>query len=220
MSFICIPMRMNLIKAHGGKSSGPFTLERLAASPPQADHVLVDLFFICGGWGGCVKAPPQHLQFLLCIIYFLQAVDYTFPAMLRADSHIHLETMKMAREGSWGHTNVSAMSFRGGLCTKCRHSEYRVSFLFSFLNPHPKEREKYWLVAFHTHLNQGLNLRPRCVPWLGIQRATFCCTCGLSNQLSPLATARESFLCQPRVSLGPRSLTYFLCVCNLDFWGK
>ena len=58
MSFICIPMRMNLIKAHGGKSSGPFTLERLAASPPQADHVLVDLFFIRGGWGGCVKAPP------------------------------------------------------------------------------------------------------------------------------------------------------------------
>ena len=59
MSFICIPVRMNLIKAHGGKGSGLFSFERLATSPPQADHVLVDLFFIHGGWGGCVKAPPH-----------------------------------------------------------------------------------------------------------------------------------------------------------------
>ena len=55
MSFICIPVRMNLIKAHGGKGSGPFSFERLATSPPQADHVLVDLFFILGRWD--VKAP-------------------------------------------------------------------------------------------------------------------------------------------------------------------
>ena len=60
MSFICIPMRMNLIKARGGKSSRPFSFERLAIFPPQADHVLVDLFFIRGGPGGCVKAP-RHL---------------------------------------------------------------------------------------------------------------------------------------------------------------
>ena len=59
MSFICIPMRMNLIKAHGEKGSGPFSFERSATSPPQADHVLVDLFFIHGRLGGCVKAPRQ-----------------------------------------------------------------------------------------------------------------------------------------------------------------
>ena len=53
------PVLMNLIKAHGGKGSGPFSFERLATSPPQADHVLVDLFFIHGGLGGCVKAPRQ-----------------------------------------------------------------------------------------------------------------------------------------------------------------
>ena len=46
---------MNLIKAHGGKGSGPFSIERPATSPPQADHVLVDLFFIRGGWGAAVK---------------------------------------------------------------------------------------------------------------------------------------------------------------------
>ena len=36
------------------------SFERLATSPPQADHVLVDLFFIRGGRGYCVKAP-RHL---------------------------------------------------------------------------------------------------------------------------------------------------------------
>ena len=35
---------MNLIKAYGGKGSGPFSFEILATSPPQADPVLVDLF--------------------------------------------------------------------------------------------------------------------------------------------------------------------------------
>ena len=60
MSFIYIPMQMNLIKAHGGKGSGPFSFERSATSPPQADHVLVDLFFIRGVLGGCVKVP-RHI---------------------------------------------------------------------------------------------------------------------------------------------------------------
>ena len=59
MSFICITVRMNLIKAHGEKGSGPFSFERLATFPPQADHVLVVFFFIHGGPGGCVKAPRQ-----------------------------------------------------------------------------------------------------------------------------------------------------------------
>ena len=64
MSFICIPMRMNLIKAHGGKGSGPFSFERSATSPPQADHVLVDLFFIVADWGAALKSPTdvQHWE--------------------------------------------------------------------------------------------------------------------------------------------------------------
>ena len=60
MSYICIPVRMNLIKAHGGKGSGPFSFERLATSPPQADHVLVDLFFIHGRRGAAVKLPDSY----------------------------------------------------------------------------------------------------------------------------------------------------------------
>ena len=51
---------MNLIKAHGEKGSGPFSFERLATFPPQADHVLVDLFFIHDRPGGCVKAHRQY----------------------------------------------------------------------------------------------------------------------------------------------------------------
>ena len=61
MSFIRIPMGMNLIKAHGGKGSGSFSFERSATSPPQTDHVLVVLFFIHGGRGGGGRAalkPP------------------------------------------------------------------------------------------------------------------------------------------------------------------
>ena len=34
-------------------------LRETATFPPQADHVLVVFFFICGGPGGCVKAPQQ-----------------------------------------------------------------------------------------------------------------------------------------------------------------
>ena len=61
MSSICIPMRMNLIKAPGERGSGPFSFERLATFPPQADHVLVVFFFGRGGtWGAALK-PPRHL---------------------------------------------------------------------------------------------------------------------------------------------------------------
>ena len=76
MSFICIPIGMNLIKAHGGKGSGPFSFERSATSPPQADHVLVDLFFICGGLGGCVKAPPQCWATFTAILGYMQPTDH------------------------------------------------------------------------------------------------------------------------------------------------
>ena len=43
----------------GKALSGPFSFERLATSPPQADHVLVDLFFIRGGWGEAVLKLPN-----------------------------------------------------------------------------------------------------------------------------------------------------------------
>ena len=41
------------------KTLGPSPLRELATSPPQADHVLVVLFFIHGGLGGCIKTPRQ-----------------------------------------------------------------------------------------------------------------------------------------------------------------
>ena len=50
---------MNLIKAHGGKGSGPFSFERSATSPPQADHVLVDLFSSVADTGLRDKALRQ-----------------------------------------------------------------------------------------------------------------------------------------------------------------
>ena len=74
MSFICILIQMNLIKAHGGKGSGPFSFERSATSPPQADHVLVDLFFIHGILGRYVKAPQQRINF-----DFLACREVVFP---------------------------------------------------------------------------------------------------------------------------------------------
>ena len=60
---------MDPIKAHGGKGSWPFSFERLATSPPQADHVLVDLFSSVADGGLCGKAPPQYR--------FLQGRNFT-----------------------------------------------------------------------------------------------------------------------------------------------
>ena len=42
-----------------GKALGPSPLREWATSPPQADHVLVVLFFIHGGWGGAALKPPN-----------------------------------------------------------------------------------------------------------------------------------------------------------------
>ena len=39
---------------------GLLPLRETATFPPQADHVLVVLFFTHGGLGGCVKAPRQR----------------------------------------------------------------------------------------------------------------------------------------------------------------
>ena len=88
MSFICIPMRMNLIKAHGEKGFGPFSFERSATFPPQADHVLVDLFFIHGRLGGCVKAPRQSSPWFV-IFSFLHSfiIFISCPASLYILSH-------------------------------------------------------------------------------------------------------------------------------------
>ena len=58
----CIAMQINPIKAHWGKGSWPFSFERSATFPPQADHVLVDLFssVVAGGGGRALWAEPPH----------------------------------------------------------------------------------------------------------------------------------------------------------------
>ena len=48
--------KLNPIKAHWGKGSWPFSFERSATSPLQADHVMVDLFSTVVARG----APPPH----------------------------------------------------------------------------------------------------------------------------------------------------------------
>ena len=53
--FLC---KLNPIKAHWGKGSWPFFFERLATSPPQADHVLVDLFSFTADGGLCGQSSP------------------------------------------------------------------------------------------------------------------------------------------------------------------
>ena len=60
MSFIRIPLRMNLIKAPGEREAlGPSPLREMATFPPQADHVLVVFFFVRGGTWGSVLKPPD-----------------------------------------------------------------------------------------------------------------------------------------------------------------
>ena len=54
--FLC---KLNPIKAHWGKGSWSFFFERSATFPPQADHVLVDLFSSTEDGGSAGKAP-QH----------------------------------------------------------------------------------------------------------------------------------------------------------------
>ena len=58
---------MNLIKAHGGKRSRPFSFEKSATFPPQADDVLVDsLSFVAAGGRDLWAEPPQLLSILNC----------------------------------------------------------------------------------------------------------------------------------------------------------
>ena len=58
--FLC---KLNPIKAHWGKGSWPFSFQRSATFPPQADHVLVNLFssVVLGVWRRvpCGWSPPH-----------------------------------------------------------------------------------------------------------------------------------------------------------------
>ena len=78
---------MNLIKAHGGKGSGPFSFERSATSPPQADHVLVDLFSSMVDAGLRGKAPRQR-NVQLC----------TYPHALLSSIQINAATIKLPND--------------------------------------------------------------------------------------------------------------------------
>ena len=51
--------KINLIKAHWETGSWPFSSERFATFPPQADHVLVDLFSSAAD-GGTLQTTPPH----------------------------------------------------------------------------------------------------------------------------------------------------------------
>ena len=55
--FLC---KLTPIKAHWRKGSWPFSFERSATFPPQADHILVDLLSSVTARGALLdKAPPQ-----------------------------------------------------------------------------------------------------------------------------------------------------------------
>ena len=57
--FLC---KLNPIKAHWGKGSWPFSFEKSATFPPQADHVLVDLFSsVADGEVSAGGASPQYI---------------------------------------------------------------------------------------------------------------------------------------------------------------
>ena len=63
--FLC---KLNPIKGHWGKVTWPFSFERSATFPPQADHVLVDLFSSVvrgvGGGRALQQSPPPHRHFM------------------------------------------------------------------------------------------------------------------------------------------------------------
>ena len=61
MNFTCIPVQIEPNKSPLGKGSWPFSFERSASFPPQADHILVDLFSSMAANGALQagRAPPQ-----------------------------------------------------------------------------------------------------------------------------------------------------------------
>ena len=70
--FLC---KLNPIQAHWGTGSWSFPFERSATFPPQADHVLVDLFssVVAGGGGPCQRNTPPtiHSQNILSTLLFI-----------------------------------------------------------------------------------------------------------------------------------------------------
>ena len=73
--------KLNPIKAHWGKGSWPFSFERWATFPPQADHVLVDLFSSVVD-RGTLWMEPLHNKTLLIIL----SSSFTLPAAHRTAS--------------------------------------------------------------------------------------------------------------------------------------
>ena len=56
-----------------------------------------------------------------------------------------------------------------------------------------RERKRERSVASHMHPDWGLNMQTRCVPWLGIEPATFWYMGQCSNQLSHMARAGKAW---------------------------
>ena len=66
-------MQINPIKAHWGKGSWPFSFERLATFPPQADHVLGELFSSWCEEAGGLRAEPPPVKIIekILLLYYL-----------------------------------------------------------------------------------------------------------------------------------------------------
>ena len=62
MSFTCIPVQNEPNKSPLRKMLLALLFERSATFPPQADHVLVDLFSSIAGGGACGRSPPTLHQ--------------------------------------------------------------------------------------------------------------------------------------------------------------
>lgn len=67
-------------------------------------------------------------------------------------------------------------------------------------------REKHHVVASHVHPDWGLNLLPRCVPWLGIEPLAFWRTGRCPNRATPARVVIGIFNMLPR------------CFCCMGWW--
>ena len=82
--------------------------------------------------------------------------------------------------------------------TWCFHQFFSRTFFIVFRERervrerHIDTREKHQSVASFMHLDQGLNLQPRFVPWLGFEPATFWCMGWCSNQQSHISQSSPS----------------------------
>ena len=98
--FLC---KLTPIKAHWRKGSWPFSFERSATFPPQADRVLVDLFSSMVDGGLCGQSSPQcmfschfspHPQFFLLSSLFkiieIHACFHLYPRKPSLTYHLFL----------------------------------------------------------------------------------------------------------------------------------